>query len=80
MATPKGFRSVRFAAEAGDAVHVFSGRGNIILQLRREVRTEHDPTATSFKAAVTLTPVQALAIAGELLTAASRALTPASEP
>jgi len=37
--------------------------------LRQEVPTEVDVAATSFKAAVALTPGDVLSIAGELLTA-----------
>jgi hypothetical protein len=47
---------------------IFEGRRR--LQLRKEVPTEHDGTASSFKVAVKLTPADALKIAGELLTAA----------
>jgi|NGEPerStandDraft_6_1074524.scaffolds.fasta_scaffold62380_2 hypothetical protein len=43
----------------------------ITLQLRHEVPTEVDIAATSFKASVVLTPADALAIAGELLTVAA---------
>ncbi len=43
----------------------------ITLQLRHEVPTEVDLAATSFKASVVLTPADALAIAGELLTVAA---------
>jgi hypothetical protein len=71
MATPKGTRSQRFLLKSGDAVHIFSNPQAITLQLRHEVPTEVDIVATSFKASVVLTPADALAIAGELLTVAA---------
>ena len=46
----------------------------ITLRLRHEVPTEVDLAAASFKAAVALTPGDALSIAGELLTAAAAQL------
>ena len=69
--TPKGTRAQRFALKSGDAIHVYSNSQAITLQLRREVPTEVDVSATSFKASVVLTPADALAVAGELLTAAA---------
>ena len=74
MATPKGTRAQRFLLKSGDAVHIFSNPQAITLQLRHEVPTEVDLAATSFKAAVALTPGDALAIDGELLTAAAAQL------
>ena len=74
MATPKGTRAQRFLLKSGDAVHIFSNPQAITLQLRHEVPTEVDLAATSFKAAVALTPGDALSIAGELLTAAAAQL------
>ncbi len=71
MATPKGTRSQRFLLKSGDAVHIFSNPEAITFQLRHEVPTEVDIAATSFKASVVLTPADALAIAGELLTVAA---------
>ncbi len=71
MATPKGTRAQRFLLKSGDAVHIFSNSQAITLQLRHEVPTEVDVAATSFKASVVLTPADALAIAGELLTVAA---------
>ena len=71
MATPKGTRAQRFLLKSGDAVHIFSNPQAITLQLRHEVPTEVDVAATSFKASVVLTPADALAIAGELLTVAA---------
>jgi hypothetical protein len=74
MATPKGTRSQRFLLKSGDALHVYSNAQAITLQLRREVPTEVDMAATSFKASVVLTPADAIAVAGELLTAAAAQL------
>jgi hypothetical protein len=74
MATPRGTRAQRFLLKSGDAIHVYSNAQTITLQLRREVPTEVDVSATSFKAALVLTPADALAVAGELLTAAAAQL------
>jgi hypothetical protein len=71
MATPKGTRAQRFLLKSGDALHVYNNAQAIALQLRREVPTEVDVAATSFKASVVLTPADAIAVAGELLTAAA---------
>ena len=76
MATPKGTRAQRFLLKSGDAIHVYSNAQAITLQLRRDVPTEVDVAATSFKTAVVLTPADALAVAGELLTAAATQLKP----
>ena len=70
MATPKGTRCIAFCLATGEAVHVYSNPAGILLQLRKEVPSEQDVTAPSFKVAVKLTPADALKIAGELLTAA----------
>jgi hypothetical protein len=76
MATPKGTRAQRFLLKSGDAVHIYSNLQSITLQLRHEVPSEADVAATSFKASVVLTPGDALAIAGELLTVAAAQLKP----
>jgi hypothetical protein len=76
MATPKGTRAQRFLLKSGDALHIYSNAQAITLQLRREVPTEVDMAATSFKASVVLTPADAIAVAGELLTAAATQLKP----
>jgi hypothetical protein len=60
--------------ESGDAVRIYSNSQAITLQLRPEVLTELDLAATSFKAAVTLTPGDAVPIACELVTAAAAQL------
>ncbi len=74
MATPKGTRAQRFVTKSGDAIHVYSNAQEITVQLRHEVPTEVDVAATSFKASVVLSPAEALAIAGELLTVAAMQL------
>lgn len=71
MATPKGTRAQRISTKSGEAVHIYSNASQIVLQLRKEVATEVDLSATSFKVAVTLTPAEALSVAGELLTVAA---------
>lgn len=76
MPAPKGMRAVPFAISGTDAVHIYSDTARIWLQLRRDVPTEHDIAKPSFKVALSLTPEQAIAIAGELLTAATRKSSP----
>jgi len=71
MATPKGTRTVKFAVNETDSVHVYSDKKEIWLQLRRDYPTEKSIGTTSFKAALSVTPMQAIAIAGELLTVAA---------
>ena len=65
-------RVVPFAINTTDAVHVYSDSNRIWLQLRRDVPTLQDIGKPSFKSALNLTPVQAIALAGELLTAATQ--------
>jgi hypothetical protein len=72
MPAPKGMRFVPFAVGKTDAVHIYSDAHRIWLQLRRDVPTAQDIGRPSFKTALSLTPEQAIAIAGELLTAATR--------
>ena len=76
MPAPKGMRAVPFTISSTDAVHIYSDTARIWLQLRRDVPTEHDIAKPSFKVALSLTPEQAIAIAGELLTAATRKNSP----
>ena len=71
MPAPKGMRAVPFALNATDAVHVYSDAQRIWLQLRRDIPTQQDIGKPSFKTALSLTPAQAIALAGELLTAAT---------
>lgn len=72
MPAPKGMRTVSFSINDTDAVHVYSEASKIWLQLRRNHPTAADIGITSFKTALKLTPLQAIAIAGELLTAAAQ--------
>jgi len=72
MPAPKGMRTQHITTINGDAVHIYSDKDKVILQLRHEVPTEKDVLATSFKAAVELSDEDLLAIAGELLTIASQ--------
>jgi hypothetical protein len=65
-------RFIPFSVGDTDAVHVYSDAHRIWLQLRRDVPTDSDIGNASFKVALSLTPDQAIAIAGELLTAATR--------
>ena len=76
MATPKGTRAQRFLLRSGDAVHIYSNAQSMTPQLRHEVPTEVNVASTSFKVSVVLTTSDALAIAGELLTAAAGQLKP----
>lgn len=74
MSTPPGTRAKQIRLTANDAVHVYSNGCGILLQVRRSVPTELDVSAVSFKVGVTLSPADALALAGELLTVASQQL------
>lgn len=75
MTTPKGTRAKPICLVSGDAVHVYSNATEIVLQLRRSVATVDDMKGTSFKVGVVLSPPEALALAGELLTVAAYRLT-----
>ena len=72
MPAPKGMRAIPFTLNATDAVHVYSDAQRIWLQLRRDIPTQQDIGKPSFKTALSLTPTQAIALAGELLTAATQ--------
>jgi hypothetical protein len=65
-------RFVPVAVGSTDAVHIYSDAASIWLQLRRDVPTEQSIAKPSFKTALMLSREQAIAIAGELLTAATR--------
>ncbi|HEU5377747.1 MAG TPA: hypothetical protein VFV38_20175 [Ktedonobacteraceae bacterium] len=67
MATPTGKRQKHFPLATGDDVIVYSTVNEIFLQLRREVPTQQDILAPSFKTAVSLTENEALALAHELI-------------
>lgn len=74
MSNPQHMRTWAVPLAEGARVHVYSDSARILLQLRRNVTTEEDIIAPSFKVAVPLAPADALALAGELLSAASRIL------
>lgn len=67
MSTPTGTRQMTFHLETGDKVFVYSDATRILLQLRREVPTQQDILAPSFKVAIALTEGECLALAAELL-------------
>lgn len=71
MSNPPRMRAWGLPLTEGARVHVYSDGAQILLQIRRTVATEQDVLAPSFKVAVCLAPVDALALAGELLSAAS---------
>ena len=74
MANPKGFRNRSFKLDEGGQVMLYSNQDQILIQLRREIPTETDVLLPSFKVAVSLTMAEALALASELLQAASSQL------
>jgi len=74
MATPTGTRCISFRLNDHEGVWVYSNTKGIQLQIRKTVPTEQDITTPSFKVAVSLTPADALKLAGELLTAAGTIL------
>jgi len=78
--TPKGMRPQSFSVKNGDAVLVYSNGEKLYLRIRRTVATEVSIGDPSFKVAVELSATDALAIAGELLGAAARALTKGGTP
>ncbi len=69
MSTPKGTRCIPFHLATSESVHVYSSAHSTVLQLRKDVSTDQDVAAPSFKVAVKLAAADALKIAGELLTA-----------
>ena len=74
MSHIKGMRTWALSLDTGAIIHVSSDDTRVILQLRRQVATEDDVLAPSFKVAVCLAPLDALALASELLSASTRAL------
>lgn len=72
MAAPKGIRSKSFKLNNTDSVFVYSDIKNLWLQLRRDYPTQQNIEVSSFKSTLRLTPEQAIALAGELLTASSQ--------
>ena len=71
MSNPKGMTSRIINVKNQDQVFVYHNAEQIILQLRRQVPTEENILSPSFKVAVELAPVEALALASELLTLAA---------
>jgi hypothetical protein len=57
-----------------DMVMIYSNAQKIVLQLRHEVPTETDVLAPAFKAPIALSPTDAIAIAGYLLSAAQQCM------
>lgn len=80
MANPTKMRVQVIKLAEGAQVQVYSNRDRLVLQLRRQVATEVDLLAPSFKVAVELTPAEALNLAAELLHAAAAQLPPATQP
>ncbi len=74
MTSPKNMRTMAFNLENGGTVHAYSNVNSTILQIRKSTPTEEDILQPSFKVAVSLTPSEALAIASELVLAASHRL------
>jgi hypothetical protein len=67
MSTPKGMKCQPRTLASGDQVLLYSNANQIVLQLRRQVPTEEDLLAPSFKVAVSLTAMEAARLAGDLL-------------
>ena len=65
-------RNFKIEGRPGEAVMIYSGDGQIILQVRRLVHGVDDPLAASFKSGVRLDAVTAARVAVELLQAAAR--------
>jgi hypothetical protein len=59
---------------SGDGVSVYNADQGIVLQVRRLVHGDDDPTANSFKSGVVLTPAEATRVAAELLAIVGREL------
>lgn len=70
MATPKGLRAIQLSINDTDAVHVYSNKEQIWIQLRRQIPTERDIGSPSFKTAMCLSPDLARKLSSELLKAA----------
>ncbi len=70
MSTPKGMKCLPRTLASGERVLLYTDANRIVLQLRRQVPTEEDLLAPSFKVAVELTALEAVHLAQELLGAA----------
>ncbi|HEX6555807.1 MAG TPA: hypothetical protein VF026_23815 [Ktedonobacteraceae bacterium] len=68
MSTPKGMTCRNFTLACRDQILLYHNAEHIIMQLRHHVPTEDNILNPSFKVAVELSPVEALALASELLT------------
>lgn len=70
MSTPKGMKCLPRTLVSGERMLLYSDATRIVLQLRRQVPTEEDLLAPSFKVAIELTALEAAQLAGDLLSAA----------
>ena len=71
MSTPKGMTCRNFTLACRDQVLLYHNAEHIMMQLRHQVPTEENILNPSFKVAVELSPIEALALASELLTVAA---------
>lgn len=79
--TPKGMRLKQINLAGGGAMHLYSSNGQgMVLQMRRSVPTEIDVMEPAFKVALRLNEQEALALAAELLLAASRGIATRIDP
>ena len=78
MSTPKGMTCRNFTLACRDQVLLYHNAEHIIMQLRHQVPTEENVLNPSFKVAVELSPIEALALASELLTVAASRIQPIS--
>lgn len=71
MSTPKGMKCLsRAPLASGERILLYSDASRIVLQVRRQVPTEEDLLKPSFKVAVSLTAMEAVQLAGDLLNVA----------
>ena len=78
MSTPKGMTCRNFTLACRDQVLLYHNAEHIMMQLRHQVPTEENILNPSFKVAVELSPIEALALASELLTIAAPRIQPIS--
>ncbi len=79
MSTPKGMKCVTRTVTTGDKLLIYSNAEQIILQIRRQVASEENLLAASFKVAVPLSLSDAIWVVSELLAAALPHLSPSHE-
>ncbi len=79
MSTPRGMKCVTRTMSTGDRILLYSNAEQLVLQMRRNVATEEELLAPSFKVAVSLSTPDAVWLAGELLTAVLPHLLPVEE-